>query len=248
MLAVPLAICARSQEQITSARWEFSTSLHVRSRLSLGWPRLEKLHDKLVCRGPLPVSCYCAVVAIPLLIGVVDSDGFITSVSYAVGPSFGNSSLSAVGVSPLVSVSLASGIGWLRSTYEAWKVDTLSKSMLADIAGTDNTNAYFSESQNFSSTFQFVFLLESFSGAGSGLSAAVVFWPLCPPVPKRPCFLSSSALTLSLTHEEAPGPSETEGHVSSLVAGASPGFLSARCVAFTVLLLIIMSLCCPFNN
>ena len=43
MLVVQLATCVRSREQTTSARWEFfSTSLHLRSRLSLGWLCLEK--------------------------------------------------------------------------------------------------------------------------------------------------------------------------------------------------------------
>ena len=50
--------------QITGADYKrplgvFSTALHLRSRLSLGWPCLEKLHSNLVYKGSLPVSCHC---------------------------------------------------------------------------------------------------------------------------------------------------------------------------------------------
>ena len=57
MLAVLLGIYATSRVQITSVLKDFSTSLHLRSRLSLRWPRLEDQHGKLSYKGPLPISC-----------------------------------------------------------------------------------------------------------------------------------------------------------------------------------------------
>ena len=145
----------------------FTTSLHLRSRLSLGWPHLENHHGNLRYKGNLPISCYCGRNHSPL-IGITDTDEFQTSTSVALGPKFwdlcvfdhsletrfnslgdgGQSDLAplaAVGIDPLLSVSLASGIGSLRPAYKAWKAGALTQSMLADIPGCDGCNRYFSE-------------------------------------------------------------------------------------------------------
>ena len=83
--------------QITGAHYKRPLGVffhvHLRSRLSLGWPCLEKLRDKLVYKGPLPVSCHCGRGDSPL-IGVTDTADFITSTSIALAPSFGISSSS----------------------------------------------------------------------------------------------------------------------------------------------------------
>ena len=78
--------------QITGADFKrplgaLSTSIHLRSRLSLGWPRLETLCDKLVC--PLPVACYCGRSHSPM-IGTTDCDDFITSLFSTLGAKFWN--------------------------------------------------------------------------------------------------------------------------------------------------------------
>ena len=50
-----------------------------------------------------------------------------------VGGQTGLASPALVGIDPLLSVSLASGIGSLRPVYEAWKAGTLTTSMITDI-------------------------------------------------------------------------------------------------------------------
>ena len=140
---------------------------------------------------------------------------------------------------PQLSVSLAFGIGSLRSIYEAWKAGNLTKAMLTDIPGTGNIDAYFSAPKGFSllssPRSSFVFTLEGLIGSSSGFFSAVVYWLNVFNYPHAPEFPSGKrALALSLTSEKAPGPTETEGHAPSVVAGASPVSLSARCVAFTV--------------
>ena len=52
----------------------------------------------------------------------------------------------ATGIHPLLSVSLASGIGSLRPVHEAWRGETLTQSMLTDILGCDNFYKYSSDS------------------------------------------------------------------------------------------------------
>ena len=129
-----------------------STCAPLRKRMSLGWPLLEKVQDKLVFQGEhTPV------------IGGSDSDSFLTSNAPGFGSKFwelcvyddtlerridslrdgDQSDLTPVGVSPLLSPSLASGSSTLRSTYEAWKAGTLSRAMSADISSSGSISAYF---------------------------------------------------------------------------------------------------------
>ena len=83
MLDVPLAIYASSLEQTSSAPLEFfSTSRKLRARLSLGWPRLERIHDKLVYKGPLPKNCSCNHIHSPM-IGTSSDDVFCSSSSHS---------------------------------------------------------------------------------------------------------------------------------------------------------------------
>ena len=57
--------------------------------------------------------------------------------------------LEAVGISPLLSVSLASGIGSLRYVYEAWKAGSINRAMIIDIVDLDYCSAYLSSSPGF---------------------------------------------------------------------------------------------------
>ena len=80
--------------QITGADFKrplgvFTTSSHLRGRLSLGWPRLELQQNKLVYKGPLPIACSCGRKHSPM-IGVTDSDNFLTSTSTGLGSKFWN--------------------------------------------------------------------------------------------------------------------------------------------------------------
>ena len=51
--------------------------------------------------------------------------------------------LHSVGLSPLLSPSLAAGVGSLRYVYEAWKAGNLSRATLRDISSTESCNTYF---------------------------------------------------------------------------------------------------------
>ena len=159
--------------QITGADYKLplailSTSLPLQAPLSLGWPHLKFYHGKLSYRGPLPISCYCGRKH-SSLIGLTDTEDFRTSTAVALGPQFWDlrvadhsfgaglhslgdggqtdlAPLAAAGIDPMLSVSLASGIGSLRPVYEAWKAGTLTQSMHTDIRGCDSYNKYFSDS------------------------------------------------------------------------------------------------------
>ena len=98
------------------------------------------------------MNCYCRRRHSPM-IGVTDSDNFLTSVSIGLGSKFWNlcafddtlramhvslqgwepdrlqAPLKLVGIDPLLSPSLASSVGSLRSVYEAWRTDNLSMSI-----------------------------------------------------------------------------------------------------------------------
>ena len=65
-----------------------STCAPLRNRMSMGWPLLERVQDKFVCKGPLPLRCYCGREHTPL-IGVSDSDSSPPMLLVSV-PSFGN--------------------------------------------------------------------------------------------------------------------------------------------------------------
>ena len=151
----------------------FSTSRKLRARLSLGWPRLERIHDKLVYKGPLPKNCACNRIHSPM-IGTFSDDVFCSSSSHSFSSDFWkhfvvdhprDSELSSlrdeglqtdlaplhlVGLSPLLSPSLASGIGSLRYVYEAWKTGNLSRAALRDISSTESCNTYFSTLPSYS--------------------------------------------------------------------------------------------------
>ena len=58
--------------------------------------------------------------------------------------------LHSVGLSPLLSPSLASGIGSLRYVYEAWKTGNLSRAILRDISSTESCNTFFSTPPSYS--------------------------------------------------------------------------------------------------
>ena len=78
--------------QITGADYKrplgfLTTSLDLRSRVSLGWPHLENQHGNLRYKGHLPISCYCGRHH-SLLIGITDTDECQTSTSGALGPKF----------------------------------------------------------------------------------------------------------------------------------------------------------------
>ena len=255
--------------QITAADFKrplgvLSTSIHLRSRLSLGWPRLETLHDKLVYTGPLPVACYCGRSHSPM-IGTTDSDDFITSLFSTLGTNFWNlcvfdetleardislrdgattdlAPLKLVGIDPLLSPSLASRVGSLRSVYDAWKMGNLTASMLADIAGAQGYTAFMAASSlhRFSllsspcSSLCSLWKVTAVPASDAPLQASSVSTSL--PISSPPCFLSprvrsrsSSRLKRPLVHLRPRG----DGG-SHLVAGASRGSLSARCFVLLV--------------
>ena len=129
----------------------FSTSRKLRARLSLGWPRLERIHDKLVYKGPLPKNCACNHIHTPM-IGTSSDDVFCSSGSHTFSSDFWKhfvtdhpldselsslrdeglqtdfAPLHSVGLSPWLSPSLAAGVGSLRYVYEAWKAGRLETS------------------------------------------------------------------------------------------------------------------------
>ena len=127
-------------------------------------------------------------------------------------------------VSPLLSLSLASSSSSLRPLYEAWKAGSLAQAMLADTSTSASISAYFCGSLG---------LLVPLSSRSSLSSlwkvSSVVAAPGTSPV-RSLHGRSRSRRTFKrpLVHLR-PG-----RHGSLVVTGASPGSLSARCVAFTV--------------
>ena len=67
-----------------------SDCIHLRNRLSLGWPSFEQVRDRLENKGPLPLHCSCGYEHYPL-IGLSEDDTFRTSVAVGFGPDFWNS-------------------------------------------------------------------------------------------------------------------------------------------------------------
>ena len=155
MLAVLLDTCARSREQIASVPLGiFSSSLHLRSRLSLCWPHLQNHNGRLMYKGPSPISCYCGRQHSPL-IGITDTEDFRTPTPVGLGHKFWDlcvadhssearfhslgdggqtdlAPLGAAGIDDLLSVSPALGIDSLRPVYEAWKSGNLTSGILKD--------------------------------------------------------------------------------------------------------------------
>ena len=269
--------------QITGADFKrrlgvFTTSSHLRGRLSLGcWPRLELQQNKLVYKGPLPIACSCGRKHSPM-IGVTDSDIFLTSTSSWFGTKFWNlcvfddtlgakhislrdgvntdlAPLKLVGIDPLPSPSLASTIGSRRSLCDAWESSSLTSAMLSDVPGVTDVGSFLAASGS-----------RLFSLSSSPRSCLCSLWTV------SPVLGSASALCTSPRSSMAPtaGPSCTlssrvrsrspsrikrplvhlrpRGHGSSLVAGASHGSLSARCVGLTVSLCLITFSPLSFNN
>ena len=233
----------------------FSSSPSLRSLLFSGWPNLVEAQNSLTYRGPLPLSCSCGREHIPFIGLSVDST-FRTSTVPGFGVDFWTSfvydgmlersfvslrdgdrpDLTPLGESPLLSPSLASASSSLRSTYEAWKAGTLTKASLVDIAPSDSIAAYFSPSHNSSlgspsrsclRTLWKVFPVSSTAVSPDGSSAgATSSTPTVSSLRARsrsPCRMKRPLVLL-----------RPRGDVSSVVTGAPPGSLSARCVVFTV--------------
>ena len=247
-----------------------SNCTSLRPLLFLGWPNLVEVQNRLKYRGPLPLSCSCGREHTPL-VGLTDDATFRTSSSVGFGAEFWIScvyddmlersfvslrdgdrpDLTPLGDSPLLSPSLASSSTSLRSTYEAWKAGTLTKASMVDIAPSDSIAAYFSaplssslgsSSRSCLCSLWKVFPVSSTFVLPNGSTARATSWT--PPVSslqarsRSPCRMKKPLVLL-----------RPRGDVSSVVTGAPPGSLSARCVVFTVsLCLIIFPLFLSFNN
>ena len=126
--------------------------------------QLETQHEKLVYKGPLRKTCNSGRSHSPMN-GLTDSDNFLTSLSPGFGSMFWNlcvfddtlgakhislrdggqtdlAPLTLVGIDPLLSASLASGVGSLRSVFEAWRTGNLTITLLADIPGAQGISRF----------------------------------------------------------------------------------------------------------
>ena len=63
----------------------FSNCIHLRDRLSLGWPSFKRVQDRLVYTGPLPLRCSCGYSHSP---GVSEDSAFRTTAATGFGPGF----------------------------------------------------------------------------------------------------------------------------------------------------------------
>ena len=156
---------------LQASDWNSPQQYSLAKPFVLGLASFAKVRDRLVYRGPLPLRCSFSHEHSPL-IGLSEDDTFRTSATVGFGPDFWNfcvydatlerrfvslgagdqADLTPLGDSPLLSPSLASCPSSLRSVYEAWKADTLSRSMLADVTSSDYIPAYFMGSSGLSST------------------------------------------------------------------------------------------------
>ena len=138
--------------------------------------------------------------------------------------------LHSVGLSPLLSPSLAAGVGSLRYVYEAWKAGNLSRATLRDISGTESCNTYFCTPP-------------SYSLVTSPRSQLASLWKVTLVSSSAPVLDvstgSSSTSSFRLRHARSRSPTSMKaplfrlrprGDVSHLLTGALPGPLSARCV------------------
>ena len=124
-----------------------------------GWPHLTLLDDRLSYRGPIPLSCGCSQGHIALR-GSNDQGDFLSSQYVSPGTRFWTAclqaslvtgtrlplrdgathshpvprELSAAGIDPLLSKSLAGGRDSWRSHYEAWKAGTLSSMSFTELS------------------------------------------------------------------------------------------------------------------
>ena len=235
MLDVQLAIYASSLEQ-TSKRplGAFSTSRKLRARLSLGWPRLKRVHDRLLYKGPLPKNCACNHIHTPM-IGTSADDVFCTSGTHTFSADFWKqfvtdhpldselsslrdeglqtdfAPLHSVGLSPLLSPSLAVGEGSLRYVYEAWKAGNLSRATLRDISSTESCNTYFSTPPSYSEVAASL-SLEGIPGFSFGACFGCVYWLVGSPFFLDFFFrVTARAIKVSNKFENAPGPFAAEG-------------------------------------
>ena len=226
-----------------------SNCTSLRPLLFLGWPNLVEVQNSLKYKGLLPLSCSCGREHTPL-IGLTDDATFRTSISVEFGADFWVScvyddmlersfvslrdgdrpDLTPLGDSPLLSPSLASASTSLRSTYEAWKAGTLTKASLLDIAPSGSIAVYFSTGSS------------SRSCLCSLWKVSPVLSTVVPPDGSTACTTSSTPTVISL-RARSRSPCRMKkplvllrprGDVSSVVTGAPPGSLSARCVVFTV--------------
>ena len=247
-----------------------SNCTRLRPLLFLGWPNLVEVQNRLKYRGPLPLSCLCGREHTPL-IGLTDDATFRTSNSVGFGAEFWIScvyddmlersfvslrdgdrpDLTPLGDSPLLSPSLASASTSLRSTYEAWKAGTLTMASMVDIAPSDSIAAYFSaplsslgsSSRSCLCSLWKVFPVSSTFVLQDSSTARATSW--------TPTVSSLRARSRSLCRMKRPLVLlRPRGDVSSVVTGAPPGSLSARCLVFIVslYLLIYFPLFLSFNN
>ena len=246
----------------------FSTSRKLRARLSLGWPHLERIRDKLVYKGPLPKNCACNHIHTPM-IGTSSDDVFCSSSSHSLTSDFWklfvadhplDSELSSlrdeglqtdlaplhlVGLSPLLSPSLASGTGSLRCVYEAWKTGNHSRTALRDIASTESCNTFFSTPPSYSlvtsprsqlASLWKVTLVSSLapvSDVTTGSSSTSSFQ------------VTARALTVSIKFESAPGPFAAEGRCFILGDWRSTWSAERQVCVLSVSLLFNNNFPCP---
>ena len=239
-------ICQFTRSEYKRPIGIFSNCTSLRPLLFLGWPNLVEIQNTLKYKGPLPLSCSCGREHTSL-IGLTDDSSFLTSSSGGFGAGFWSScvyddmlersfvslrdgdrpDLTPLGDSPLLSPSLASASTSLRSTYEAWKAGTLTKASMVDIAPSDSIAAYFSTGSSSRSCLYSLWkvspLLSSVVSTDGSTACTTSSTPAVSSLRARsrsPCRMKRPLVLL-----------RPRGDVSSLVTGALPGPLSARCVS-----------------
>ena len=235
MLDVPLAIYASSLEQTSSARSEFSLHLANCGHDFHSAGRVWNVFTTNSSTKDLYRIIVLAIISIPPMIGTSSDDVFCSSSSHSFSSDFWKhfivdhpldsklsslrneglqtdlAPLHSVGLSPLLSPSLASGIGSLRYVYEAWKTGNLSRATLRDISSTESCNTYFSSRRLRIPWLRLRgrswLLSEGHTGFFFGARFGCVYW----------LFLdfffqvTARALTVSINYESAPGPFAAEG-------------------------------------
>ena len=143
--------------------------------------------------------------------------------------------LAALGIDPLLSVSLASCIGSLRPVYEAWKAGNLTMSVLSDVPGTHNSQRFFSAPQASSvwssprSSLCSLWKVAPDSGSSEPLRSTTGSASL--PILRPPSYLPTGSSSRSSKRVKRPLVLQRpRGHVSSVVPGTASRSLSARSV------------------
>ena len=223
----------------------------------LGWPNLVGVQNSLKYKGPLPLSCSCGREHIPFT-GLTDDATFRTSSSVEFGADFWIScvyddmlersfvslrdgdrpDLTPLGDSPLLSPSLASASTSLRSTYEAWKASWYA---YEGIFGGRCSFRFYCSLFLCSAQFFFGLLFSVVSVLALEGVPALVF---CSSSGRLFCLPTSSSPSVSSLRARSRSPCRTKRPLvllrprgdggSTVVTGAPPGLLSARCVVFTV--------------